>query len=476
MRKLIILLLIAVLTTIIYPSEITVQSIKSQAENAWKTVCGSAGSEPVFNVTEIILRPLVYSAAPAAENPVLKPGVLSDYPSDQPAPNIPLLRWTRIPGSVYYEVEFLTAPPENPNSLSPSVHQFNLARPIFTNGYCLDLSSYAGDHLYWRVRAFDWDGNPIGAFSDAAQLYIDHNLPQILQPLSNTGYKAANVPMPLYPVYSWLPVYGAVLYQVELTDAPPENPNGTGTSVHQIRLYSIKGTLEYYDEKALSTPGTYYWRVRGLDQNGNPVGVFSDAEEFRVSLEAGRYAATIGDSITHGGGGISYSPADCEFSYQTYLSFPTMNLAYSGDTSETVLARFNSDVLPFQPKYLIIMDGSNSLRQGVPASQVIQDLADIRNKCLINNIRPIFLTLPPINPDRIQRAFNQPTVPKWQEEYARVNAFIRQQTYFIDIEPYFTDADGNLPSCYGIDGIHLDIEGKKLMARIINENWPQVTR
>lgn len=36
--------------------------------------------------------------------------------------------------------------------------------------------------------------------------------------------------------------------------------------------------MDYYDETALSNSGTYYWRVRGLDSFGRPIGVFSDAE------------------------------------------------------------------------------------------------------------------------------------------------------------------------------------------------------
>jgi len=38
--------------------------------------------------------------------------------------------------------------------------------------------------------------------------------------------------------------------------------------------------------------------------------------------------------------------------------------------------------------------------------------------------------------------------------------------------------DGNreLPAVYAIDGLHLDIEGKKLMGLIINANWARVTK
>ncbi|MBC8015021.1 MAG: GDSL family lipase, partial [Sporomusaceae bacterium] len=304
----------------------------------------------------------------------------------------------------------------------------------------------------------------------------DHALPQVLKPIISTGYKEANMPMPLYPVYSWLPVNGAVYYEVEVTSTLPENPNGILPSKHRIRNRVVQISTDCYDEEPLITPGTYYWRVRGLADSGTPIGEYSDAEEFIVDRRAGSYSATFGDSITHGGGAVSYSPADVEYSFQTYLSFPTINLGKSGDTAETMLNRFNRDVVPYHPQFLIIMGGSNSLRGGTPATQVIKELSAIRDKSLAQGMRPIFLTLPPVNPTAISQVFDEETAPNWQEEFSSVNAFIRQQRYYIDLEPYFMDDNHELPPHYATDGLHLDIEGKKLMGLIINANWARVTK
>ena len=141
-----------------------------------------------------------------------------------------------------------------------------------------------------------------------------------------------------------------------------------------------------------------------------------------------------------------------------------------------MLNRFNHDVLPYHPRFLIILGGTNSLRGGVPATQVIKELSAIRDKSLAQGIRPIFLTLPPINPAAISQAFDEQTVPNWQKEFATVNSFIRQQRYYIDLEPYFIDDNHELPPYFATDGLHLDIEGKKLMALIINTNWSRVTK
>jgi lysophospholipase L1-like esterase len=405
----------------------------------------------------------------------IKPQATSFYPSYSPAPAKPVLTWTSIAGAVYYEIEMLSRPPENPNDILPSSQQLFSSREVFTNGYNADFSSLHTDNLLWRVRALDYHGNPIGVFSDASQISINPSLQQTLKPVITVSLNEKGTAPLLYPVYSWIPIIGAVDYEVELLSQPPENPNGTAPSQYRIWSKQVVG-LDCYDDLPRSTPGTYYWRVRGLDKLGHPVGVYSDAASFTVDLSKGNYAATFGDSITHGGGAVSYSPADWEYSYQTYLHFPVVNLGKSGDTSETMAARFDHDVLPYKPRFLLIMGGTNSLRGGTPATDVIHDLTVIRDKCLANGIRPILMTLPPINPAAIDRVFQEETTPNWQEEFAAVNQFIRQQRYFIDLNPYFTNIEGELPDYYAIDGLHPDIEGKKLMAQIINAHWGRVTR
>ena len=385
-----------------------------------------------------------------------------------------MLTWSKVEGAVAYELELLTKPPENPDNPESSPTCFFSTNAIYVNGFNADLSEYFnGESFYWRVRGLDVDGNPIGPFSDAEKVYIDWQQDVIQKPVPTSIFNQSAGATLLYPVYAWIPITGAEKYEVEILDDLPENPNGADPSIHRIDSAIAIG-FDYYDKNPRISEKPFYWRVRGLDHNGNPVGVYSDAGRFSVNPNMHVAVATYGDSITHGGGSISYSPADWEYSYQHYLDFPSINLGKSGDTSRTMVERFEQDVLPFKPQYLIILAGTNSLRGGEEAVNVIEDLKVLKEKCLANNIQPVFLTLPPINPDNIKKVFDESTVPDWREQMQFVNDFIRTQVH-IDIADEMEYTNGILPSELAVDGLHLDIEGKKKIAATVNANWVRIT-
>ena len=135
--------------------------------------------------------------------------------------------------------------------------------------------------------------------------------------------------------------------------------------------------------------------------------------------------------------------------------------------------RFEADVLPFKPQYVLILMGSNSLRGGVAAENVIRDMETVRLKCLQYGIRPVFLTIPPVNPGNIYRAFKYDTVADWQYHTALVNEYIRGHVH-IDITDGMADSDGNLRNELALDGLHLDPPGKKMIGDAINRAWPNI--
>lgn len=271
----------------------------------------------------------------------------------------------------------------------------------------------------------------------------------------------------LYPVYSYTPNPGASRYEVEVLDQYPEKLNGHEPSRH--RIYADVTTLsDLYDQ--MPRIGTYYWRVRGMDDKGLPVGEWSLPVKYATAAESWK-VAVYGDSISHGGGHLSFSPVDFAYSYESYFNFPSINLSQSGDTSEMMVEQFERDVIPFHPKYLLIMGGTNSLRVGVPEESVIEDLKIIQKKARENGIIPILLTLPPINPGNIEKAFNEPTYEGWRESFRKVNDFIRREPH-IDVARPFENMD-ELPTWLALDGIHGDWNMKKIMGNVINKEIPR---
>ena len=424
-----------------------------------------------FGIFGRLASPFDVISHPNYANPS-SPVPIFHYDENNPASLKPYLVWHSVPRAVIFEVEILSAPPEKEGGieLSEKHHLFSTQR-VYTNGYQADLTAWEDKReLYYRVRALDLDRKPIGIFSHSEKIIIDKKVVPPNYPLINTFDKMPNAITPLYPVYQWIPMNDERRYEVELMIEPPNSEQGTEQSKNREWYLIVNDSFSCYDEYPRPYAGKYYWRVRAIDQNGKTVGKYSATAQFTVPEHDNRiFAAAFGDSITHGGGALSYSPANGEYSYTTYLDFPALNLGRSGDTAHTSALRFADDVLPYHPYNLLILTGSNDLRSDTTAEEIIKDLKDIQTLCEKNDIRPIFLTLMPINPANIEKAFKTPSDQNWMQKMKKINDFIKSQAYYIDIEPYFYNKNHTLlDNEMSIDGLHPDIKGKMLMAEIVN--------
>ena len=292
-------------------------------------------------------------------------------------------------------------------------------------------------------------------------------------PVICSPYDQGNGSVLLYPVYNWVRPHDASSFEIELYH---ENPEETLSARPIARLLSP--SAELYDPEPRFGDAAYYWRVRALDDAGQPLGAWSKAGRFRTAPSDHWEIAVLGDSISHGGGHISYGPENLEYSWLHYLAFPALNLAQSGNISRDMRERFERDVVPFHPRYLLIMGGTNDLRsEDFTVDFVIENMEAIKEKCRQYGIKPIFLTLPPINPENIARAFDEPTDPRWREKFAAFNDYLRCQPH-IDTARAFAaySADGLLPQWLALDGLHQDIMGKQLIAARVNAEWAEAKK
>ena len=99
----------------------------------------------------------------------------------------------------------------------------------------------------------------------------------------------------------------------------------------------------------------------------------------------------------------------------------------------------------------------------------------VKQLALSHGIAPIFLTLPPINPANIQHVFGEPTAEDWQWRFEAVNEYIRGQAH-IDVAEAFVCPDGVLPTELALDGLHPDVDGKRIIGACVNEHWAEARR
>jgi len=265
---------------------------------------------------------------------------------------------------------------------------------------------------------------------------------------------------PLYPTYSWEPLPMTQFYEVRVVkvDSPRDK------IVRE--LFNTEALNRMTDTTPFTEPGEYYWQVRVVDKNHKSLSDWSAKKYFTVTAPV--KFAVLGDSISHGG--AAYIPAgqlSCQ--WETYSSVPIKNLARSGDTTQMMLDRFDRDVLPFKPQVLIIMAGVNDIRTGADAAAVIKNLEALRDKCLANEMTPIFCTLTSMKPEIIHQHGIPLTDGDWRQEREKVNFWIMNTPYFVDVAPALTDEFGYLKAEFTPDGLHPALRGKKIIGELIGD-------
>jgi len=351
--------------------------------------------------------------------------------------NILRLCWDVVPNAVKYEV-------------------FIAGQTLFayTNGIEIPVDNV---NAKFQVNAVSLEGTTLQ--NKLPIVTIDTNPPA---PMATTEFDKMNYP-PIYPVYSWIPTNGASHYEIELIK------DGKIIRRYFTNTQTQDDDFDLYDKVPVLDEGEYFWRIRALNQENQPITQWSAknaSNSFEVKHQI-RFCA-LGDSITHGGGSISVPPSTVMYNWETYCAIPVKNLGRSGDTTAEILNRFENDVLPFRPEVLFIMAGVNDYRANILGSESVENLAIIRDKCEQNGIKPVFITPTPLNPAQIQKlGFIDLPPTDWQDHQRFICEWIRDQAFFIDVNDKLTDEAGNLIETLSIDGLHPDAEGKKIIGEAV---------
>lgn len=362
------------------------------------------------------------------------------------------LSWEPVPGAVSYQVAIMRSDKNLPENI------VSVKRGIFTNGYELDTSIMRNaKYYYWKVCPLDAFGRYLKLYTDPKPL-IEGELNPVA-PKPTTEYESMSY-FPMYPVFSWVPVKGAKYYDVRvyLTEE--------GKEPELVRELTSEGS-NVYETAGYTWTGTYYWQVRSRNALGTQVSQWSEPSYFKVATPV--KVAALGDSITHGGGAVSTPPSFVMYDWESYSQVPVMNLGFSGDTVAAMDIRFDDDVLAVAPEILVIMGGVNDLRGGALAEEVIPYLQQIGDKCRAHGIIPVYATVTPINPHFMANwSYIQTPAANWKEEQLKLNAWIMQQQYAVDVTPGMTDCYGLLMDDATTDGLHPDVLGKKYIGETIS--------
>jgi lysophospholipase L1-like esterase len=171
----------------------------------------------------------------------------------------------------------------------------------------------------------------------------------------------------------------------------------------------------------------------------------------------------LGDSTTYG----TYSSSPYPKQLQTLLpQYKIVNSGIPGDKTDAMIKRFANDVKSYNPKYVIIIGGTNDIiHDNATAKEVEANLSILYKLAIQNNIIPIACTIPP-NGNQFNNLYDTKItdINKWIKNYSRVNGII-----YIDIYTTFNDPahPGYMYQRYTSDGLHPNAEGDKLIAGII---------
>ncbi|MBQ1914512.1 MAG: hypothetical protein II178_04750, partial [Selenomonadaceae bacterium] len=195
----------------------------------WKGLC-MAGTFCAVSFCAFDMQP----AYALQETPVLAGEPAKDV-SVQPMKKV-RLTWPVAPRAVYYQLVLLKDGKDTRDNI------VMVKEKIYTNGVELDLTPYGEEreNFYWKVCPLNFEGRPLEHFSEPRPIMETGEF-DTTAPLPTTEYDKMEE-MPLYPVYSWVPVLGAEHHEVEVY----RRRGGKDTLVHtlyggQYAIYEDRG-------------------------------------------------------------------------------------------------------------------------------------------------------------------------------------------------------------------------------------------
>jgi lysophospholipase L1-like esterase len=141
----------------------------------------------------------------------------------------------------------------------------------------------------------------------------------------------------------------------------------------------------------------------------------------------------------------------------------------SGQVTSQMLVRFRQDVLELNPKYVVIMAGTNdiALNNGpIELKNVLDNLKSMCELAKFHKKKVILCSVPPAN------RFGWRKELKPADDIIKLNEMIKEYAAsakipYVDYHSAIKDSENGLPAQYAKDGVHPNLECYKIMEEIV---------
>ena len=156
-----------------------------------------------------------------------------------------------------------------------------------------------------------------------------------------------------------------------------------------------------------------------------------------------------------------------------YPTLGAVNRGISGDTTQDMLDRLESNVLEIEPSRIVFLGGTNDIGKNISPQDIANNIKIIIQK--IQESLPeckIFIqSVYPVNTVRKPTFFSKTGI-RTNVVIDELNALLQNLCYqcdcvYIDVNSSLKDEDGNLKKEYTVDGLHLTKEGYIQVSSII---------
>ena len=142
----------------------------------------------------------------------------------------------------------------------------------------------------------------------------------------------------------------------------------------------------------------------------------------------------------------------------------------SGQTTSHMLVRMRKDVVNLNPKYVVILAGTNDIAKNNGFIEVDDIYGNIVSMCEIakaNRIKPVICSVLPVKKYKWR-----PEVTDCADRIIRLNAMLEEyakenKCIYVDYHSPMKDSENGLPEKYSYDGVHLNTEGYDVIEKII---------